>query len=54
MIFSTLFYGVDKKKHYITCVVLVWPRKDKEGLLKAEGVAACQKCYGHCEVAILY
>ena len=28
-------------------MVLFWPRKDKERLLKAEDVAACQKCYGH-------
>ena len=28
-------------------MVLFWRRKDKEGLLKAEDVAACQKCYSH-------
>ena len=26
---------------------LFWPRKDKEGRLKAEDVTACQKCYIH-------
>ena len=28
-------------------MVLFFPRKDKEGHLKAEDVAACQKCYNH-------
>ena len=28
-------------------MVLFLPRKDKEGHLKAEDVAACQKCYNH-------
>ena len=26
---------------------LFWPRKDKEGRLKAKDVIAGQKCYGH-------
>ena len=34
-------------KGYITSVVLFWPRKDKEGHLKAEDVAAYQKWYSH-------
>ena len=35
------------QKDYITSVVLFWPRKNKEGCLKAEDVAACQKCCSH-------
>ena len=32
---------------YITSVVLFWPRKDKEGNLKAEDVVACKICFSH-------
>ena len=35
------------KKDYITIVVLFWPRKDKEGSLKAEDITVCQKCSSH-------
>ena len=42
-----VFYGVDNKKDYISSVVLFWPRKDKEGHLKAEDVTACKKYYSH-------
>ena len=34
-----------KRLHYQ--LNLFWPRKDKEGCLKTEDVAACQKCYSH-------
>ena len=37
---TKVFYGVDNKKD-ITSVVQFWPRKDKEGCLKAEDVTAC-------------
>ena len=47
MHYCCIFYGVDNKKDYITSVDLFWPRKDKEGSLKAEDIAACQKYYSH-------
>ena len=46
MHYCLVFCGVDNKKEYITNV-LFWPRNGKEGSLKAEDIAACQKCCSH-------